>query len=88
MFVTNGQNCLVQEFNADPTSNYKNVAFLTNFNQANLDAGSDCGTPGQLGADGQFEDGARGITIDGTARCGSAIWPTSVPKSSMRTATG
>jgi tripartite motif-containing protein 71 len=65
MFVTNGQNCLVQEFNADPSSNYKNVAFLTNFNNANLVAGSDCGTPGQLGANGQFEDGARGITIDG-----------------------
>ena len=66
MFVTNGQNCLVQEFNADPTSNYKNVAFLTNFNQANLDVnGSDCGTPGVLGANGQFEDGGRGLTVDG-----------------------
>ena len=66
MFVTNGQNCLIQEFNADPTSNYKNVAFLTNFNQANLDVnGSDCGTPGVLGANGQFEDGGRGLTVDG-----------------------
>lgn len=66
MFVTNGQNCLVQEFNADPTSNYKNVAFLTNFNQANLDVnGSDCGTPGVLGANGQFEDGGRGLAVDG-----------------------
>jgi tripartite motif-containing protein 71 len=65
MFVTNGQNCLVQEFDADPTSNYKNVAFLTNFNNANLADGSDCGTPGQLAADGQFEDGARGLAIDG-----------------------
>jgi len=65
MFVTNGQNCLVQEFDADPTSNYKNVAFLTNFNNANLVGGSDCGTPGVLGANGQFEDGARGLAIDG-----------------------
>ena len=65
MFVTNGQNCLVQEFDADPTSNYMNVAFLTNFNNAGLVGGSDCGTPGQLAANGQFEDGARGLAIDG-----------------------
>ena len=56
-FVANGQNCLVQSFNADPSSSSYG-AFVTNFN--GVGTGSDCGT-----GNGQFEDGARDIAVDG-----------------------
>jgi len=57
-FVANGQNCLVQAFNANPTSpNYG--AFITNFNNVPA-GGSDCGS-----GPGQFDDGARDLTVDG-----------------------
>lgn len=57
-FVANGQNCLVQEFNADPTSPSFG-AFVANFN--GVAAGdSNCGT-----GNGQFEDGARDIAVSG-----------------------
>ena len=58
MFVTNGQNCLVQEFNANPSSPNEGQ-FITNFNGVAA-GGSDCGT-----GPGQFEDGARGVAVDG-----------------------
>ena len=58
MFVTNGQNCLVQEFNANPSSSQEGQ-FITNFNEVGA-GGSDCGT-----GPGQFEDGARGVAVDG-----------------------
>lgn len=55
-FVANGQNCLVQAFNANPGSpSFGN--FVTNFNGV-PSGGSDCGT-----ANGQFEDGARDIAV-------------------------
>lgn len=58
-FVTNGQGCLVQEFNANPSSpNFG--AFMTNFNGVGT-TGSDCGT-----GPGQFEDGARDVAVDGS----------------------
>jgi len=57
-FVANGQNCLVQSFNADPTSSGYG-AFVTNFN--GVGSGSDCGT-----GNGQFEDGARDLAVDGS----------------------
>ena len=58
-FVANGQNCLVQAFNADPNSpNFG--TFVTNFNGV-PSGGSDCGT-----GNGQFEDGARDIAVSGT----------------------
>ena len=56
-FVANGQNCLVQAFNADPSSPSYG-AFLTNFN--GVGGGSDCGS-----GPGQFGDGARDIAVDG-----------------------
>jgi tripartite motif-containing protein 71 len=56
-FVANGQNCLVQSFNANPSSGSYG-AFLTNFN--GVGSGSDCGT-----GNGQFEDGARDVAVDG-----------------------
>jgi streptogramin lyase len=58
-FVANGQNCLVQSFNANPSSSSYG-AFVTNFNGVGS-TGSDCGT-----GNGQFEDGARDIAVDGT----------------------
>jgi sugar lactone lactonase YvrE len=62
-FVTNGQNCLVQEFNANPSSpNFGQ--FILNFNGVGT-SGSDCGT-----GPGQFEDGARDIAVDGN----SDVW--------------
>jgi DNA-binding beta-propeller fold protein YncE len=70
-FVVNGQNCLVQEFNADPGPNgtypaitkANNYGFILNFN--NVPAGSsNCGTHDQLAQNGQFEDGARGVAVD------------------------
>jgi DNA-binding beta-propeller fold protein YncE len=70
-FVVNGENCLVQEFNADPgpTGTYpaitkaNNYGFVLNFN--NVASGtSNCGTRDQLGQNGQFEDGARGVAVD------------------------
>jgi DNA-binding beta-propeller fold protein YncE len=57
-FVANGQGCVVQEFNADPSS--------PDYGKFNLDfngvaaGGSDCGS-----GNGQFEDGARDIAVDG-----------------------
>jgi tripartite motif-containing protein 71 len=57
-FVSNGQGCLVQEFNANPSSPSFG-AFITNFNGVGAN-GSDCGT-----GPGQFEDGARDIAVDG-----------------------
>jgi DNA-binding beta-propeller fold protein YncE len=57
-FVSNGQGCLVQEFNANPSSPSFG-AFITNFNGVGS-TGSDCGT-----GPGQFEDGARDIAVDG-----------------------
>ena len=58
-FVSNGQGCLVQEFNANPSSpNFGQ--FITNFNGVGS-TGSDCGT-----GPGQFEDGARDIAVDGS----------------------
>lgn len=57
-FVANGQNCLVQSFNANPSSGSYG-AFVTNFN--GVGSGSDCGS-----GNGQFEDGARDIAIDGS----------------------
>jgi sugar lactone lactonase YvrE len=57
-FVANGQNCLVQSFSADPrSSGYGD--FITNFNGVGS-TGSDCGT-----GNGQFEDGARDLAVDG-----------------------
>ena len=56
-FVANGQNCLVQSFNANPSSSSYG-AFVTNFN--GVGSGSDCGS-----GPGQFEDGARDIAVDG-----------------------
>ncbi len=70
-FVVNGENCLVQEFNADPgpsgtypaITKANNYGFILNFN--NVSSGtSNCGTRNQLGQNGQFEDGARGVTVD------------------------
>ncbi len=57
-FVANGQNCLVQEFNADPSSSGFG-SFVTNFNGV-PSGGGDCGT-----GNGQFEDGARDIAVSG-----------------------
>ena len=88
MFVTNGQNCLVQEFNADPTSNYKNVAFLTNFNQANLAGGSDCGLPECSGRTVSSRTAHAGWRSTGTTTSGRVISPTSARRSSTRMATG
>jgi hypothetical protein len=60
-FVTNGQGCVVSEFNANPSSpNYGQ--FLLNFGGVPA-GGSDCGT-----ANGQFEDGARDIAVSGTGQ--------------------
>ena len=56
-FVANGQNCLVQAFNANPSSSSYGQ-FITNFN--GVGSGSDCGS-----GPGQFEDGARDLTVDG-----------------------
>lgn len=58
-FVTNGQGCLVQEFNANP-SDPNFGQFMTNFNGVGA-TGSDCGT-----GPGQFEDGARDVAVDGS----------------------
>jgi streptogramin lyase len=57
-FVANGQNCLVQSFNANPSSSSYG-AFVTNFNGVGS-SGSDCGS-----GPGQFGDGARDIAVDG-----------------------
>jgi len=57
-FVANGQGCLVQSFNANPSSGSYG-AFVTDFNGAGS-TGTDCGT-----GNGQFEDGARDIAVDG-----------------------
>lgn len=57
-FVSNGQGCLVQEFNANPSSPSFGQ-FITNFNGVGS-TGNDCGT-----GPGQFEDGARDIAVDG-----------------------
>ena len=57
-FVANGQNCLVQEFNADPSSPTYGQ-FIANLNHVPA-GGNNCGT-----VNGQFEAGARGIAIDG-----------------------
>ena len=57
-FVANGQNCLVQEFNANPSSPSFG-SFVTNFNGV-PSGGSDCGT-----GNGQFEDGTRDIAVSG-----------------------
>ena len=57
-FVTNGQGCLVQAFNANPSSPSFGQ-FITNFNGVGA-TGSDCGT-----GPGQFEDGARDLAVDG-----------------------
>src|ERR1019366_865692 len=57
-FVANGQNCLVQEFNANPSSpNYGQ--FITNFNGVGS-SGSNCGS-----GPGQFGDGARDLAVAG-----------------------
>ncbi|MGD0448142.1 MAG: hypothetical protein ABSB36_05935 [Candidatus Dormibacteria bacterium] len=62
-FVANGQGCVVQEFNANPadigSTSDPYGSFQFNFNGV-PSGGTDCGT----GA-GQFEDGARGIAVDG-----------------------
>ena len=58
-FVSNGQGCLVQEFNANPSSPSFGQ-FIINFNGVGS-TGSDCGT-----GPGQFEDGARDIAVDGS----------------------
>ena len=57
-FTANGQGCVVQEFNANPGSSSYG-SFITNFNGVPA-GGSNCGT-----GNGQFEDGARGIAVDG-----------------------
>ena len=57
-FVANGQNCLVQAFNADPSSPSFGT-FVNNFNGV-APGGSNCGT-----GNGQFEDGARDIAVSG-----------------------
>lgn len=59
LFVTNGQNCLVQEFNADPLGGSNYGKFILNFNGVTPPSGSNCGT-----GSGQFEDGARGLAVD------------------------
>ena len=62
-FVANGQGCVVQEFNADPadigSASDPYGSFILNFNGVPAQ-GTDCGT-----GPGQFEDGARGIAVDG-----------------------
>ncbi len=58
-FVSNGQSCLVQEFNANPSSPSFGT-FVLNFNGVAA-GGSDCGT-----GNGQFEDGARDIAVSGS----------------------
>jgi sugar lactone lactonase YvrE len=62
-FVANGQGCVVQEFNANPADIGSTTdpygSFVLNFNNVPI-SGSDCGT-----GPGQFEDGARGIAVDG-----------------------
>ena len=57
-FVANGQNCLVQAFNANPSS-LSFGTFVNNFNGV-APGGSNCGT-----GNGQFEDGARDIAVSG-----------------------
>jgi DNA-binding beta-propeller fold protein YncE len=57
-FVANGQNCLVQEFNANPSSPSYGQ-FVTNFNGVGS-TGSDCGS-----GPGQFGDGARDLAVAG-----------------------
>jgi DNA-binding beta-propeller fold protein YncE len=59
-FVTNGQGCVVQEFNANPSAGTNYGKFIENFNGVPA-GGSDCGT-----TNGQFEDGARDIAVDAT----------------------
>ncbi|MFI5285494.1 MAG: NHL repeat-containing protein [Candidatus Dormibacteria bacterium] len=56
-FVANGQGCVVQEFNADPSSSSFG-SFIANFNGTPV-GGRDCGT-----GNGEFEDGARNIAVD------------------------
>lgn len=62
-FVANGQGCVVQEFNANPadigSTSDPYGSFVLNFNGV-PSGGTDCGT-----GPGQFEDGARGIAVDG-----------------------
>jgi DNA-binding beta-propeller fold protein YncE len=62
-FVANGQGCVVQEFNANPADIGSTTdpygSFILNFNGV-PSGGTDCGT-----GSGQFEDGARGIAVDG-----------------------